>query len=76
MTKVISLSDPAYKRLSMLKGERESFSDIVMKITEKEVKKPLSDFSGCWKGSKEELDKIAKVLREEREETRFRDVDI
>jgi predicted CopG family antitoxin len=76
MTKVISLSDEAYKRLYDLKKGKESFSDVVLKITEKEVKKPLSDYAGCWKGSKEELDRIAKVLREEREETRFRDVDL
>jgi predicted CopG family antitoxin len=76
MTKVISLSDEAYKRLYDLKKGKDSFSDIVMKVTEKEAKKPLTDFAGCWKGSKDELDKIAKVLREEREETKFRDVNL
>jgi predicted CopG family antitoxin len=76
MTKVISLSDEAYKRLYDLKVGKESFSDVVMKVTEKEVKKPLTDYAGCWKGSKDELDKIAKVLREEREETKFRDVNL
>ena len=76
MTKVISLSDEAYKRLYDLKVGKESFSDVVLKVTEKEVKKPLTDYAGCWKGSKDELDKIAKVLREEREETKFRDVNL
>ena len=65
MTKV-TISDGAYERLSKLKREDESFSDVVMRLTEKEVKRPLSSFAGCWKGDEEEMAKIFKQIEEER----------
>ncbi len=40
------------------KGKKEPVSDVVIKVTEKELKKNLSEFSGKWKGSREEIDKI------------------
>lgn len=33
MTKTIGLSDDAYERLAQLKGEDESFSDVVRRLT-------------------------------------------
>jgi len=75
MTKVISLSDPAYKRLSMLKKGKESFSEVVMKITEKEVKKPLSSFAGIWKDDKEMAEIFAQIEKE-RHQAKTRDYEI
>ena len=75
MTKV-AISDEAYERLSKLKRVDESFSDLVMRLTEKDVTKPLSSFAGCWKGDKEELDKITAELERERHEAKSRDFEI
>lgn len=74
MTKVISLSDPAYKRLSMLKGEKESFSEVVMKITEKESKRSLLDFAGAWEDDKEEMTTIFEKIAKERKKAKIRAV--
>lgn len=71
MTKVISLSDDAYKELEKLKKEGESFSDIVLELTKKE-KKPLSYFFG--KMSKEDADTMEKSIKEMRKKVSLRDV--
>ena len=73
MTRVISLSDEAYEELKKLKGEGESFSDVVIKIAFRE-KKPLTEFFGKWP-VKGELDKIEKELERERKKARMQDVD-
>lgn len=55
-TKTISLSEDAYERLKRLKGEGESFSDVVRRIT---GKVNLRDFHGVLKeGAAEELEEI------------------
>ncbi|MBN2013803.1 MAG: antitoxin VapB family protein [Candidatus Altiarchaeota archaeon] len=72
VTKVISLSNAAYSRLSSIKGKKESFSDVVMKITEK--KKPITEFAGKWKGDKKELVKIFDNILKEREKIKIREV--
>lgn len=66
MTKVISLSDEAYANLCKLKGEHDSFSDVVNRLAAKE-KRSLSEFAGKWHGPKGELEAIAKTLRKARE---------
>jgi predicted CopG family antitoxin len=75
MTKVISLSDEAYKRLYDLKVGKESFSDVVLKVTEKDVKRPLSSFAGIWKGNKE-MEEIFKQIEKERHEARTKDYEL
>ncbi len=72
MTRVISLSDVAYNELKRLKEENESFSDVVLKITREGKKKNLMKFFGAWPGPKEELDKIEKMIYEQRKRVRFR----
>ncbi|MBI4150317.1 antitoxin VapB family protein [Candidatus Woesearchaeota archaeon] len=73
MTKVISLSDEAYENLRKLKGPKESFSDVVNRLSAKE-KRSLTEFAGKWSGPKEELDALAKRIREEREAAKSREV--
>ncbi len=75
MTKVISLSDEAYKRLYNLKKGKESFSNVVMKVTENEVKKPLSSFAGIWKDDKE-MEEIFKTIEKERHESKTKDLEL
>ncbi|MBN2251503.1 MAG: antitoxin [Candidatus Altiarchaeota archaeon] len=74
MTKIVSLSDTAYKRLSLLKGEKDSFSDVVIKLTEKEMKKSLIDFAGSWRGEKKETAGIFDEIKKERKSARMREV--
>ncbi len=73
MTKVISLSDEAYENLRKLKVIKESFSEVVNRLTAKE-KRSLAEFAGKWSGPKDELDTLAKKIREEREAAKGREV--
>ncbi|OGS50989.1 MAG: hypothetical protein A3K65_04950, partial [Euryarchaeota archaeon RBG_16_68_12] len=47
-TKTISITDRAYRRLKMRKGPEESFSDVILRLTER---RPLADFAGILKPS-------------------------
>ena len=66
MTKVISLSDAAYEEMKLFKEEDESFSDVVLKLSEHARQKPLLDFFGKWPGKPEEAERIKKTLEKER----------
>ncbi len=74
MVKVISLSEVAYKELKEKKKEEESFSDVVLRLIEKNKKTNLLDFFGKWPGDKKELDKIEKELYRERKKFKLREV--
>ncbi|MBS3136971.1 antitoxin VapB family protein [Candidatus Woesearchaeota archaeon] len=74
MTKVISLSDNAYGRIKSIKAESESFSDVVIRLTEKKIKKPITDFFGKWPGGTEELNRIERILKEDRKKFKTRDI--
>ncbi|MBI4394260.1 MAG: antitoxin VapB family protein [Euryarchaeota archaeon] len=59
MTKLVQLSDEAYRRLKNLKRGRESFSDVVNRVTRK------GDLSGLWGlRSGAEIDAHEKAIRE------------
>ena len=73
MTKVISLSDEAYGSLKKMKGEDDSFSDVVMELTKERRKKNLMKFAGVWK-DKPEMDKIFEEIFAQRKNFRSRDV--
>ena len=75
MTKVISLSNKAYESLKKLKEEKDSFSDIVLKLINKEKKKSLLEFAGVWKNANE-MDKIFERIFNERYRARDRNVDL
>jgi len=74
MTKVISLSEEAYKALKRLKGEGESFSDVVMRIAKTAEPKSLLGFAGKWKGTNIEL--VFEKVMAEREASRGREFKI
>jgi|WetSurMetagenome_2_1015567.scaffolds.fasta_scaffold80334_3 predicted CopG family antitoxin len=76
MAKDVILSDEAYLKLSGLKNENESFSELIMRLTEKKDKKSLSEFAGCWKGDKGEMDRIFKEVDKERHEAKSRDFEL
>jgi predicted CopG family antitoxin len=62
-TKTLTITLDAYKRLKREKLEGESFSDVIIRLTEKN-KKDLLEFAGAWK----EADEIEKIILEGRKE--------
>ena len=66
MTKVISLSEKAYQTLSKLKKNKESFSDIIMRIASEMESRPLTEFAGKWEGS--DADEVFERVLNDREE--------
>lgn len=72
MTKVISLSDKAYEIISKMKGHGESFSDVILRLSKKKLKKPLTSYAGKWRG--DDIEKVFKKVLEEREKGESREV--
>ncbi len=57
-TKTISITEEAYKRLAALKEGKESFSDVVFKVTKRNDLENLKKLHGILKGKAgEELEK-------------------
>ena len=75
MVKVISLSNKAYGTLKSLKGERESFSDVVLKIVNRERKTSLLEFAGIWKDLPE-IDRIFESVVKDRSKASDRKIDL
>ncbi len=70
MVKVISLSNSAYETISKIKGEKESFSDVILKLAKKK-KGSIMDIFGCAKEDKEFIDSLKKAYKErDKEELR------
>lgn len=74
MVKVISLSNKAYSTLKALKRGDDSFSDVVLKIAEKEKKPSIMDLAGKWPLSDEETEKIKKEIARSRKHFKLREV--
>ncbi len=72
MSKVISLSEKAYVVLKKLKKEGDSFSDVVLRLSKKNSKKPLSAYAGKWSG--EDAMAVYDEVRRERETVEARKV--
>jgi len=62
--KTITISEEAYEMLSSLKREGESFTEVIKRVVNEVKKRPLSSFSGTWKGDGSELDKIEKDIHD------------
>ena len=74
MTKVISLSEEAYKVLKRLKEEGESFSDVVMRMTKAAEPKSLLGFAGKWQGT--DIEMVFEKVMAEREASKGRELKI
>lgn len=59
-TKTISILEEAYNALLREKGKNESFSDVILKVTNRRGK--ISDSLGAWKMSDKEAREIASEL--------------
>lgn len=62
-TKTVSLKESAYNKLKNLKGEGESFSDLIDRITSE---RSLTEISGIW--DDEELEDLVNENRERTDE--------
>ncbi|HTT34777.1 MAG TPA: antitoxin VapB family protein [Thermoplasmata archaeon] len=63
--RTITVTDEAYRRLRAQKGEAESFSEVVLRLTRR---KPLSDFAGVL--SHEAAAALRAAVAEDRAERR------
>ncbi|MHA2271118.1 MAG: antitoxin VapB family protein [Candidatus Hodarchaeales archaeon] len=64
--KTVALSEEAYEALKALKGEKESFNDVVLKLVRREQRIPFSNLAGVWSDisdaeAVEMLERIARV---------------
>ena len=74
MTKVVSLSKKAYQTLKDLKRPNESFSDVVLRISNTKQKKSILQFAGTWNGN--DIDEIYAQLQNTREKSTSREITI
>ena len=64
MAKNVALSNNAYSTLEKMKRGDESFSDVVMRLANKEARPNIMDFAGIWKDDNE-IEKIFdKILKD------------
>jgi len=68
-TKTISITREAYDRLRARKGRDESFTDVILRLTER---RPLADYAGML--SKSSVKAIRNAIDEARRERRALDV--
>jgi len=71
MVKVISLSDEAYGKLSIIKRNL-SFSKVIISLIEEKNKKSLRDFAGVW--SEGEGAKFKAFVNKNRKKQKMRSV--
>jgi predicted CopG family antitoxin len=74
MTKVISLSEKAYATLKKLKRGDESFSDVVLRLSEEEKRESILRFSGAWKG--DDIDDVFETVMKDRKRAISRKIEI
>ena len=74
MTKVISLSEKAYQTLKSMKKPGESFSDVVVRISDREKKKSILEFAGTWKGN--DADEVLAQIMKDRENLKSREFEM
>mgnify|MGYP001042887174 CR=1 FL=1 len=65
MVKTITINDEAYRALAELKGEGESFSEVIMRIL-RGRRVNLSDFYGVFRGNADLWLRIEREILEER----------
>ena len=74
MVKPVSLSNQAYEVLSGIKKEDESFSDVILRLSFKHKRGNLMKFFGKWPGDKNDLDRIKRMIENDRKKLKLREV--
>ncbi len=64
MVKMVSLSNKAYEELKKIKNENESFSDVIIKLLNKN--KNIDKFAGILSSENICLDSVEKEIMDER----------
>jgi len=72
MTRTISLSDEAYELLVSLKGDKKSFSEVVMELARKGSRDNILSFFGVWADRDDEFRRVFKEMAKERRNARLR----
>ena len=68
VTKTISITIEAYDRLQVRKGPDESFSDVILRLTER---RPLAEYAGML--DKTSVEAIREAIRKNRRDRRALD---
>lgn len=68
-TKTISITREAYDRLKARKGPEESFSDVILRLTDR---RPLAEYAGML--SKTSVKEMRKAIEDARKDRRALDV--
>lgn len=66
--KTVSLSEEAYEKLRRVKKEGESFSQVILRLIDREANLHILDFAGAFEESSEEWETIEKEIYERRKE--------
>ncbi len=66
--KTVSLSEEAYEKLRRVKKEGESFSQLILRLIEREVNVSILDFAGAFAEGSDEWETIEKGIYERRKE--------
>ena len=74
MTKVISLSEEAYRELKKRKAEGESFSDVVLKMVRGKRSDSILQYAGKWVG--DDADEVLRQLMKDRHAAKSREFDL
>ena len=61
--KTLTISEEAYEALASMKAEKESFTDVVLRLTKSTSTQPLVSFAGKWHGSADEVKRIFHTIR-------------
>ena len=72
MARNVALSEKAYAVLKSVKKGKDSFSDVVLRLYDKENKKSILRYAGIWK-DKKEVDRVFKRILRERHKTMYRE---
>lgn len=65
--KTITITEEAYKELKSLKGENESFSQLVLRLARAKNGQLLKKFIGAWEIPDDEMEEVEKKINKARQ---------
>jgi len=64
--KTITISEEAYRALARMRGEKESFTDVILRVAEKKEQGTLLEFIGGIEPDKEFAKTLEDIVKERR----------